>query len=469
MKYYFFTHWGDGLSIAYHLKKEGHDVLVGVVENERNTISEEELKGYKNEDRLYKKRRLSLYDGLLDKIPAEKLLKELKGVRNKDNSFVFFEFNNLFKYASQVSEMGFHGNFPTLDDHLFEMDRNKAKEFVKKNYPGLNIAEVREFDRVSEARDFLSKSDEIWVLKGKDEAAKTFVPDADDPELAAKQIIETLQTYSADYEKSGFILELLIPWMVEITPEKIYYDGVPIAVNIDIENKPLGSANLSIQTGCASDLVFPLPLQEKICEIAFPPIIDEIAKKHKGLFFWDASLLISKRGGKIYFGEFCSNRPGYNALYTELGQLPTVSHFFESLMNWRSPFTLGTVGTSTTIFNLAQNPEDNDILAGGTIDYKPEFEKQIWLNDSTKKGNRMVAAGYDTKIGAVTGGGKSIEEAVNKMYEAIKGFSFVGAYYRPKADFVSLDYPSSIPNRLNYGLERGLYQLPFNVKVGDIK
>jgi len=55
------------------------------------------------------------------------------------------------------------------------------------------------------------------------------------------------------------------------------------------------------------------------------------------------------------------------------------------------------------------------------------------------------------------------------MYKNVEGFSFVGAYYRPKDDYVSLDYSTSIINRLNYGLERGLYRLPFAVKVGDIQ
>jgi hypothetical protein len=54
------------------------------------------------------------------------------------------------------------------------------------------------------------------------------------------------------------------------------------------------------------------------------------------------------------------------------------------------------------------------------------------------------------------------------MYRHVDDFSFVGMYYRPKFDYLSLDYPTSIINRLNYGLERGLYQLPFKVKVGDL-
>ena len=96
----------------------------------------------------------------------------------------------------------------------------------------------------------------------------------------------------------GYVLEKFIPSIIELTPEKMYYDGVPLLTTINIENKPFGSGNISVQTGCSEDLVFPIPFEEKINQISFPPIIDEMARQHKGLFIWDASLLISKKDGK---------------------------------------------------------------------------------------------------------------------------------------------------------------------------
>ncbi len=35
--------------------------------------------------------------------------------------------------------------------------------------------------------------------------------------------------------------------------------------------------------------------------------------------------------------------------------------------------------------------------------------------------------------------GKSIDEAVSKMYRNVEGFAFIGVYYRSKDDFLSLD------------------------------
>ncbi len=466
MKYFIFTFYGVGLPIAYKLQQEGHEVLVGEIMKKSETVTKDEKA---SEDPEETKRRLSLYNGMLNKMPADKLIEKMKEVSDKSECFVFCDFNNTFKYAQMAAELGFEGNFPTEDDYKFEQDRDAAKDFVKKNYPQVAIGEKKEFQKIKDGIEFLEKTDDVWVLKGNDESGHTFVPDTDNPELAKSQIIETLQKFPDGYEKSGFILELMIPYMMEITPQKIYYDGVPLAVTIDIENKQLGSGNLSLMTGCAADLVFPVPMDERICEIAFPPIIDELAKKHKGLFIWDASLLISRKGGKIYFGEFCSNRPGYNAFFTELSQLPSISHYFESIIKFKSPFTMGTVGVSTTLFNLHRDFDDNSILKDSQIDYKEEFEKNIWMYDALKDKEKIINAGYDTNLVAVTGADTSLDDAINKMFKVIeKGFSFAGVYYRPKADYISLDYPTSIPNRLDYGIERKLYHIPFDIKAGRL-
>src|SRR5581483_11773819 len=131
--------------------------------------------------------------------------------------------------------------------------------------------------------------------------AKTFVPDINDVELARAQVIEMLSNFPTKYEKLGFILELLIPSIIEFTPEKLYYDGVPLATTMNFENKSFGSGNISVQTGCSEDMVFPIEMEDRINKIVFPPIIDEMARKHKGLFIWDASVLVDRRDGKMYF------------------------------------------------------------------------------------------------------------------------------------------------------------------------
>ncbi len=465
MKYIVFTFDGSGTPVAQHLQMEGQDVILAQVENMKSLASAEDDEY--SEDRHDKEMRLSVFEGVVKKRWAEELIKEMKTYKNPQDYFVFFDTNGLYAIAEQIKDLGFHGNFPTREDYLFEADRDKAKEFVKKHYAKLNIARKKEFAKVSDAKKFLVDTDEVWVLKGNSDSTTAFVPDVDDPTLAARQIMETLDKDGDSYESEGFILELLIPSVMELTPEKLYYDGVPIACSIDIENKPIGSGNISIQTGCAADLVFPIADTDRICQIAFPPIVDELAKKHKGLFYWDASILINKRDGKMYFGEFCPNRPGYNASFTEFAQCGSVHEFFEKVSQKKNPFTLGTVASSIKIFNLHRDSDTQQIQGGLTVDFAPEVEKDVWLWDVRKKGKKLVNTGYGDIIAVITGSGNSVEEAVNRMYKNLEKFSFLGAYYRPRADYVSLGYPTSILNRLNYGMERGLYQIPFKVKVGN--
>lgn len=467
MKYIVFTFDGSGIPVAQHLQMEGQDVVLAMVEHMKSLAmpGDSEYEESKHDKEI----RLSGADGMIKKKQAEQLLKEMKTYKNPQDYFVYFDTNGLYALSEQIKDLGFHGNFPTREDYLFESDRDKAKEFVKKHYGKLNIARKKEFTNITDAKKFLANTDEVWVLKGNSDSVNAFVPDVDDPILASHQIIEVLDKDADSYVAEGFILELLIPSVMEITPEKIYYDGVPLAVSVDIENKPIGSSNISIQTGCAADLVFPITEKDRICQIAFPPIVDEMAKQHKGLFYWDASILINKRDGKMYFGEFCPNRPGYNASFTEFAQCGSVHEFFEKVVQKKNPFTLGTVASSVRIFNFHRDSETQQILGGLTIDYAPEIEKDLWLWDAKRKGKKLVNVGDSDIIAVITGSGNSVEEAVNRMYRNVERFSFLGAYYRPKADYLSLGYPTSILNRLNYGMERGLYQIPFNVKVGDVK
>lgn len=469
MKYVFITYSGLSLPVAYKLQQEGNEVIVGQIENIKDYVMEEEINSA-TESELNRERRLSLFKNMVNTMPAEQAVEILKSAAKPQEYFVFFEENNLYRWADKVRHLNVHGNFPTKDDYLFEVDRERAKAFVREHYQRLHTPEVKEFSKTADAIHFLKDTTEIWVLKGKHDHAKTYVPTINDVNLAKGQIIEILNNFPSEYERLGFILELYIPTIIELTPEKIYYDGVPLATTMNFENKSFGSGNISIQTGCAEDLIFPTEMEDKINRICFPPIIDEMAKQHKGLFIWDASILINKRDGKLYFGEFCSNRPGYNSLFTELTLAGSVTNFFEKIVNKQSPFIIGTVATSVRLFNLNRDEETEQVSANISIDYRPEIEKDLWLWDVQKnQRGRFVTVGSDWNLAIITGGGKSIDEAVRRMYKNVDSFAFVGVYYRSKDDYLSHDYPSSIINRLNYGLEHGLYRLPFDVKVGEIQ
>jgi len=469
MKYVFITYSGLSLPIAYKLQQEGNDVVVGQIEDIKDYVMEEEIKKAV-ESNFNHERRMKLFRNMVKLQPAERVIEQLKAAKNPQEYFIFFEENNLYRWADKVRDLGCEGNFPTREDYLFEIDRDFAKEFVKQHYSKLYTPQVMEFAKAADAINFLKETNDIWVLKGMHDHAKTYVPTINDVGLARGQLIEMLNNFPNEYERLGLILEIFIPSIIELTPEKMYYNGVPLVTTMNFENKSFGSGNISVQTGCAEDLIFPTDMEDKINKICFPPIIDEMARQHKGLFIWDASILINKRDGKMYFGEFCSNRPGYNSFFTELSLLGSVTPFFEKIVRKESPFTLGTVATSVRIFNLNRDEDTEQIAADMTVDYRSEIEKDLWLWDVRKnQRGKLVTVGSDWNLAVITGSGKSIDEAVGKMYRSVDGFAFVGAYYRSKDDYLSLDYPTSIINRLNYGLERGLYRLPFDVKVGEIQ
>ena len=461
MKYIIFSYGGHGLAIAHRLQQDGCDVLVGQVEHKSDTLSKIEDVGAETPHQ--KKKRLQLFDGIINKCPAHELITRMKKMRNTDDHFVFFDLNNLYKFADEVKDLGFHGNFPTEDDLLLEIDRDRAKRFAEKNYPRLHVPATKGFSDTAAAITFLSSTNDLWVLKGKDDEARTIVPDDLDGQLANRQLIDALENNPGPYEKTGFTLELLIPSIVELTPEKLYYDGVPIATTVGIENKPLGSGNIGIQTGCATDLVFPTNLNDDINNIAFPAVVDEMAKRHKGLFIWDASILIDRTSGRMYFGEYCSNRPGYNSFFTELALAGSAKGFFEAVVDFKNPFDCSMVGASARMFNLHRDEETGSIVTGKQIVYKDEVANNVWLWDARKDNNKITCVGTDENLAVITAAGHSIDESVEQLYHAVNAFSFEGVYYRPQFDFVSKDYASSILNRLDYGLQKNLYKIGFAV------
>ncbi|MDE2590535.1 MAG: hypothetical protein KGL95_12830 [Patescibacteria group bacterium] len=466
MKYAFFTFDGFGLPLAKRLINEGHDVIVGTVNNIEETLTNSEKKNRRSEPSKDKIQRLQKYNGIVPKTSAYKLLQKLKKVKNPQEYFIFFDDNNLFTYANELKQYNFYGNFPTMEDKEFEFDREKAKKFVNAHYPDLLVAENKTFKKISDAEVFLKSNRNLWVLKSQTNSLVTFVPNTNDIEQSNKQILETLYASHTLYEKTEFMLEKKIQSIIEITPEKIYYDGVPLGMTINFENKFLNNGNTGIQVGCAGDLVFPVSMDSKIHDLCFPPIVDKLAKKHKGLFFWDASLLIEKKTGDMYFGEFCPNRPGFDCFYTYLTQLPSAHYFFETVVQKKSPFTLGTVGASVMLFNLSQDTDTHQIQSDITVSLTNKHMKNIWLYDvyHDKKTSEYKTVGYDNQLGPVTGTGNTITQAASAVYETIKNVQMSGLYYRPKFDYLSLDYQTSILNRLEYVIQKKLFSLPFSIQ-----
>ena len=224
MKYIFFSYFGLSFPIVKKLIEEGNEVTVALVQD----VSELGIPG-KKEDNEEKKNRLSLYDGVFEKKPAKQVISEMSRIKNKDEYFVVFDFNDLWKYSELALKLGFkNGFFPLKEDFELESDREKAQILVDEHYNGLKVAEIHDFKKIEDAIQFIDESEKPFVLKGNLEAAKTVVPMYKNIELVKEKLKKTLIKDRKDYEAKGFILQERIENVCEITPEIMFYNGKPL-------------------------------------------------------------------------------------------------------------------------------------------------------------------------------------------------------------------------------------------------
>lgn len=447
MKFLVFTLDGTILPVAKKLMDEGNTVVVGMIDNEKNVMTDEQASTYKSEDPKEKEARMRRYDGILEKHSAERLIKEMKSLKDKDEWFVLSDSNNTFRFSEMAKEMGFrHGFFPTQENREFEENRTMAKEFVKEHYPDIEIGEVHEFKDTEDGKSFLSESDKMWVLKSQGDAGCTIVPKTDDLDQAKEQLMSALEEHAADYEQDGFILEEFICDPIELTPEVCFYDGVPVYYTLDIENKPMGAGNIGVQVGCAQNLIVRTDKDDRINKIAFPEIVYEMAKQHQGMFIWDCSILIDK-DGKMFFGEFCSNRPGWCSWPTEMTMCESLTFFFRKMMLGKNPIDKK-FGVSVRVLNVGG---DHGMQKDAEISMASD--RNIFVYDCY---GDMKTAGASWELASVTGAADSMYDAVDEAYCCVDCITLETKYFRPKFDFLSYEYPTSIPRRLDYAYQHGL-------------
>jgi phosphoribosylamine-glycine ligase len=445
----------EGAAVALHAQDEGVETIVGVIFDQAQPETSLEHAHATEEPDAKKEQRLITYGGMLDKRPVQEVYELLEQIpeEEKHEWFVFCDFNHCWRWAEKIAPLGIPGNYPTEEDRNFEIDRNAMKEFVDKHYE-LDHQEVMEFSEIDAAKEFLENEERIWVLKGKGDKVSTKVPDTSDPDLAKQQIISELEDNKSDLENEGFILEEMIIDAVEITPQKIYYNGVPVFTDLDIEIKGLANDS-GPMTGCTGDLVFPTDMKAKINKLAFPAVIDEMAKKHQGIFIWDLSMYFDTNTGKVYPGEFCPNRFGYSAFYNELAQVGSVVKFFEEVVNGRNPFAEdpSLFGASVRLFNIPKQSDDGYRLKEAALIHSDKVKPHVWPMYVRRAGQQMVTVKYEWDIAVVTGQGDTPRKAVYRAYKNADQVVFPDLYQLPIESFLSERYAESVLNRYNYLIE----------------
>lgn len=449
--YIFITREGDPLPIADRLKDEGKQVVVGMIREDDASVPKA-----KNECRL------SLYENILAIQDAKKVLAWMKTIKDKDSWFVMFDYGDLWPQAEQALAMGFtKGIFPTEAGYELEEDRQKGKAFAKQHYPDLKVADAVEFKKVDEGIQFLEENrDKIFVLKSEGSNAETVVPQTQDFDLARRQIIGALKTEAADYEKGGYTLEEKIANPIEISPVMLFWNGEPLFSLIELENKPLGSANIGRLSGGCQNLSIQTRVDAPINEIAFPPIVYEMAKKQPGISIFDAGLLFD--GKQFLFTEFCSQRWGWDGIFSEIAMSADSDHknaasrHFDLIAAGKNPLNFK-FGAAIRLFQTEPDPKRPDVYQDNYgMDWLTPLSDQLFFYCMRKeKGkddqeDRFVSVGYRKDLGVATGAANILSDAVNMAYRAAAGFAMTGVYYRPKLDFLSKAYFTSIMNRYEW-------------------
>lgn len=442
-KFLIITSFGEGLSIAHHLIMEGKDVLVGMVDD-MQSVGEKE-----SEDKDTHKLRWTMYDGILQKMTVEKLMDKVKNFKDKEEWCVLFDFNTQWRYAEEFLKMGFiYGLFPSRLDYKLESDREFAKQFVLKNYPGVKVAEVEEFKDIEGGIEFINESDEFWALKGNDTSASTVVPRTKLIENVKAELIDALQAGKESYEKKGFIFERQIRDGLEVCPEMIFMDGKRVASNIDLEDKGFSATDSSEMYGCSLNVIRETPMECPLNEVAFPEAVDKLAKKHQGLFYIDANFII--KDGEYYYLEYCPNRMGYDAVYAEIEMSDGPSNYFNALLHGENPYKRK-FGAGKRGF-MQKREEDGTIKDGIAIHFPEELQEHLWFW-GCKKGDGKYTntkgsfgdATHGIDLVAFTESSDDIDYAKQKLQEVINQFSFSGLYVRENIDCIC--------NRLD-GLEK---------------
>ena len=424
--------YGEGLALAHHLQMEGKEVLVGMVDDLTDIMEK------KPEDPKSRKMRLSQYKGILDIITPEKLFKKLESIEDKDEWFVIFDFNSMFKYADKVLAMGFsNGLFPSLLDYKLEADRDFAKRQVVKNYKDVKVAEVQQFKQIEEGIGFLNESDEFWALKGNDASASTLVPRSTKLENAKTALIMQLQEHKEDYERKGYIFERQIREGIESCPQLVYYNGKRVATSVDIENKAFSSTDDSEMFGCALNVIQSTPMDCPLNDIAFPEFCDKLARKHPGLFFIDFNNI--QKDGEYYYLEYCSGRMGYDAVFAECDMTGSVAEYFNMLAHGESPYKRK-YGVGIRGFAMKRG-EDGEIQGGITANFDDETMDHLWFFGIQQGEGRYSNIGgsfgdgmHGIDLLAFTESSDDYEYAKQKLMDVVGEFSFNGLYLRKDLD-----------------------------------
>jgi len=391
MKYIFITFTGASFSIAKRLIDEGNEVMVGQVRDP----DELRIKGWQADKESPEKRnrRLSLYDGMLDKIDANYALQKMQHIADigkAEEYFVVLEHNNLCRYGEKILKMGFTGLLPNYEDYDREKDRVAAHVFVETYYPNLHLLPSQSLTKAADGISLVQQSDDLWVLKSNGNFGNTVVPRTENVALNHMQIVGALEACREQYERGGYLLEVKIAQPIEFAPVLAFWNGEPVYAHVEFECKPMCAGDVGPDAGGATNLVLRLDTDDEALSMFFPPIVYEMARARRGLFLFDAGVLYDPATRKCYFTEFAGNRWGWGGVFSEMtmaaerGKVPTA--YFEDISAGVSPFRYR-FGATVSLYNTAPDSRFPRMMAGDRPIYcDEEVDHSLLYFQQIKKG-----------------------------------------------------------------------------------
>ena len=411
-RFFIVSQYGEGLSLARRLRREGHAVDFYIDKP--------------------KARRLGT--GLINKVSRPDPPK---------GSYVLITTTKLERYGRMFRARGlrvFGGN----QAEEYELDRAKGQALARKC--GLTVPESQSFNNFAKARKFLEGESGGWFMKP-DDAPSYMTRNAKNTQSMLRWL---------DFaEASGEVKQFELQRTVQGTEVDIdmWLDGKKVVLphDVDIEEKKFLVGELGPRTGCESNLIF--GTEDRLVDETILPFADPLLDTgYCGL----ASVnVIITRDGTVHFLEF-TLRWGYDAIqaWSELIPDRLGDQFVEfldgGLDEWTMypdrPFALS---SHISIPPYPYETDEVEETKGYPVDPRILEEGSHPYDVMIQNGKTVMAGAVDGTVTVLVETGHDIPYLRHKLLERAMELDIPQAQYRP-------DLVPSAEKRLDALCELGL-------------
>jgi len=435
MKFIIFTNEYSGLPLGLRLQEEGHTVLMALIEPQ---MAEEKYQLPKDKEAKEKEKKQIEYlklngTGLIKREWAKQVTNYLNQKNLQDETYIIFDQIYGFRYSEILRKKGYKVWGGTRLGYQLEHEREKTLLLLSRL--GINVPRKKEFpvNSADQGIEFLKQIQDriLFAFKSDNPDIITLVAEETNNEL-----IKKIEAEREGINKDRFILQEKIEG-IEVNCETLYVRGKPIMANVDLEAKKKYNEMSEVQTGCAFDLVWTVPINSLVRKESNAPL-DEFFAKNLGTGVLDLSFIYDPVNKKSYALEVCGSRFGYNQLYTLLATLKIpIGEYFAKILDGEYQEEITNLfegfGASIRIFNDGEQRDQK-------ISWLTEINKDVWLWDGYKKEGKLMTAGNES-TGILTAKSETPEGAFAKVREHFDKFHMPTKWVRSDFQIVEPDLP----------------------------